>query len=466
MAIDPTPLVWADDASGGTSTSAANFNRITAEVASEVEERIARARVLTLAADALAYAPAGTAGTSDGTVAPIITQPLTKAALDGAYARKTPPHTMMHPAFGRFWYAALAGKTKPVVAVVGDSIAKKFNAGSIAASWVGLLRAELQAAYGDGGSGFVGMADAGGAAGTFLSGSWSSYADIDRVTLTGTWTLASYVGAGPGVTLGASSTLGSAATFRVRGSEIAVYFLGDTGVGGTFSVKIDAASAVNYTTGSKASIATLRQVVGTGLASTGWHTVVFTLVSGSFNFTGVSGENTTGVVVNNFSRGGATTVEASNANCPNWNGGVDYPCDLMIFALGVNDVGTAVQGVMAANSAQRARIFLSAVREGTANSNGSTDIIILNNHAGSTATRDPNLVTHYMSARYREIVDSYEGCFVDIWAAFNNNYATAAAASYWGGTTVGPPGADTLHPGDIGHGLLYNVLRPAVIPGT
>jgi len=65
MPIDPTPMVWMDyDPKTGigdpsTPSSAASLNRITAEVASEVEERIARARVLTLAADSATYALKG-----------------------------------------------------------------------------------------------------------------------------------------------------------------------------------------------------------------------------------------------------------------------------------------------------------------------------------------------------------------------------------------------------------------------
>jgi len=52
MAIDPNPLVWANDSPGGTATSAANFNRITAEVQSEIRDHIAAQA----AADSVTYA--------------------------------------------------------------------------------------------------------------------------------------------------------------------------------------------------------------------------------------------------------------------------------------------------------------------------------------------------------------------------------------------------------------------------
>ena len=60
MPIDPNPLVWQDGPGGlpiPTATSAANFNRITAEVASEIDERIA----VQAAADTALYMPLGTA---------------------------------------------------------------------------------------------------------------------------------------------------------------------------------------------------------------------------------------------------------------------------------------------------------------------------------------------------------------------------------------------------------------------
>lgn len=55
MAIELNPLIWQDGPGGGTPTSAANFNRVTAEVATEIDERIA----VQAALNATAYMPLG-----------------------------------------------------------------------------------------------------------------------------------------------------------------------------------------------------------------------------------------------------------------------------------------------------------------------------------------------------------------------------------------------------------------------
>lgn len=392
------------------------------------------------------------------------------ARADAAYVPVQPDHTYIHPRFGRYWYTALAGgSTKPVVAVVGDSIAKKFNASSVANSWVGKLRTDLQTTYTDGGLGFVGMADAGSGSGTFLSGFWSQYATDDRVALTGTWTLSPWKSSGPGMTIGSSTVAASTASFRVRGSTLNVYFLGVTSAGGTFSVSIDGGGATSYTTGSKPANAILKQQVATGL-STGWHTVLVTLVSGGVNLCGVSGENNTGVVVNNFSRGGATTLtavdlETGGENTAAWNGGVKYPCNLLIYALGVNDFSPSTQGTLASTSEANARKLINAVREQTANSNGSVDVLFVINHIGDVTTRDPSMGYHDLVARWHDLAATYNGAVVDVWSRFDQNYARAATSSFWGDTaTVGIAGTDTLHPSNAGHQAIFDLVRPVVIP--
>lgn len=392
-----------------------------------------------------------------------------RTATDALYSRKSLDHIFVHPRFGRYWYAALTSSSKPTVAVVGDSIAKKFNASSVANSWVGKLRGQLQTTYGDGGLGFVGMADAGSASTQFLSGFWTQYGTDDKVALTGTWTLSTWKSAGPGFTLGSTTVAASTASFRVRGSTINVFFLGVTSAGGTFSVAVDGGTATNYTAGTKATNAIIKQQVATGL-STGWHTVVVNLVSGGLNLGGVSGENATGLVLNNFSRGGATTLaaidtEASVEGAAPWNGGSKYPCDLLIYALGVNDAGTSVQGTLAATAELNARKLLNAVRESNATNGGATDVLFVLNHVGDVATRDPSMGYHDIVARWHDLARTYNGAVVDMWSKYDQNYARAAASSYWGDTaTIGISGTETLHPGDTGHQAIYDMVRQVVIP--
>jgi len=128
MPIDPTPMVWVDyDPKTGigdpsTPSSAASLNRITAEVASEVEERIARARVLTQAADSATYAAltnldvrtfgAVGNGTTDDTAA-------IQAAIDAA----VPGQAIQFPATGSGAYFKITDTltiTTPNLRIIGQ----------------------------------------------------------------------------------------------------------------------------------------------------------------------------------------------------------------------------------------------------------------------------------------------------------------------------------------------------------
>jgi hypothetical protein len=60
----------------------------------------------------------------------------------------------------RFFQAKLDAGGLAKVALVGDSIMRGYWSSNLdTKGWAGLLRAELQAKYGDGGSGFKGMCD-------------------------------------------------------------------------------------------------------------------------------------------------------------------------------------------------------------------------------------------------------------------------------------------------------------------
>jgi lysophospholipase L1-like esterase len=387
---------------------------------------------------------------------------LARWALTSTFSQPPPDNIDIHPGYGRLWLEALAHKSKPVVAVIGDSISKKFNASSVAASWVGLLRDELQTSYGDGGSGFVGMADADS---NFLSVYYEQYPPGDVVQLTGAWFGGNGFRIGPGFTQGCSTTLGSTATFHVRGSRVDTFALGVSTAGGSYSVNIDGDAAGSVATGSRAHGVPFRVNAATGL-SAGWHTVLVTLLAGDLNFFGVCAENPSGLVLNNFSSGGATTrpdtAGVVRTQTPAWNGGTSYPADLVIYALGVNDLIHGLYGTLAHDTSQRVRAHLAGIRQGTSSSQSHTDIVLLGNHIGSRD--DTPLAYHHLQARYRELAQTYQGAFVDMWGAYANNWDTAKAAGYWGSDTMGVAGSDTLHPGDTGHRAIYQTVRKIVVP--
>lgn len=378
------------------------------------------------------------------------------------------PNTKVFGTFKADVQTILNTNPRPVIAVVGDSIAKKFNASSVANSWVGKMTADLKALKGDGGTGFRGMADAGYAGGTYLSGMWDQMPATDRVDLAGgtpsgaAWTNstnAAFIYNGPGFTMAGCSTVGATATFRVTGDTISVYYLGVTSVGGTITCTVDGVAAGGtINVGSKASNGTVKTVIKTG-AGPGAHTVVVTLASGGLSYFGVSAENSTGVIVNNFSKGGiaATDINAGETTAAGsaWNGGTSYPCDILIYALGINDLATT--DISATQVADHARKFIAKLRESGINA----PVLIVTNHAGK---RDVNFRQAAVIARLSEVAEAYNGAIVNLWGKYQNSWPTANAAGYWGGATAGAVGTDDVHPSDTGHAAAWATIKPLLIP--
>lgn len=374
------------------------------------------------------------------------------------------PH-FVSPRFGRYWYDALQKKARPTAAVVGDSIAKKFNASSIANSWVGKVRANLQSQYGDGGSGFMGMADYGTPGGTWLSSYWTQYPDTDRLKSNSTtWTLstnANWQYDGPGFTMASSSTAGTNMEWNgMRGTTIAIYILGlaATTGGGTYTISVDGKQVGGiFTTINKGANAPYRQVITTS-ATTAPHKIVLTIRSGGVNLFGASAENSAGILVNTFARGGLRsndTVAGVNHG-GKWNGGASYPCDLLIMALGVNDMANADSVASVTGDAQRK--LISVARNGGSRA----DILFVCHHPGN---RDYKYNYHDIIARQRELAYAFDGALINMWTTYGNTYAEAAAMNYWGSTTtVGISGSDGLHPSDAGHLLIANEVIPIVNP--
>lgn len=372
-----------------------------------------------------------------------------------------PKETMatVYSNFRNTWGTTLASKSKPVVAVVGDSISKKYNASSIAKSWAGLMQKDLQALKGNGGSGFRGVTDGYGANfGAAVLG--DKYSPADRVIFNGSWqesSSATFPYSGPGFSMASSVTPGSSATFTVTGSHLKLYYLGVTGTGGVLGFTIDGVTIPGtINVGSKPSNAPLSTTISS-IADNETHTVTVTLLSGGVNLYGVSGENPTGAVVNVFARPGASAKEVNggtNAGA-DWNGGIYYRADLIIYALGVNDLGEV--DAYGTQVADHAKNFMSRLRE----SGVTAPVIMLSNHPGKFDVNNRHVA---IQARMREIAESYGGAYVDMWSKYDNSWAAADAAGYWGSTTtLGAPGDDPVHPSDIGHASIWNSLREVVI---
>lgn len=388
--------------------------------------------------------------------------------------------------WGQIWRsklaAAKAGTGKATVAFVTDSTGRYWASDPINKGWVGLLRSALQSQYGDGGSGFIGAADLARIAAqapasyttsgllvdvsgsTFLLNGGFTYA----ANLQGTSGAGTTEGPGFGTCTNQASQGGAAAvgafTFPVRGSSISAYYA--TGLSaGTAAWTVDGASQTALNLGLAAGI----NRITVGGFSTGAHTVVITGNATTNNviyLMGVSGENNSGVVVNHFARNGITTAGINSAagfiwgttNNADWNGGVNYPCDLLVLGGGL--INDAFYGVSGDTSMANIRKFIHRIRN--SRSDGGPDIAIVAPAAGSwEAAGGSNLFYSDAMLRLRGLAEAYGALFIDVWSVLQNSYSYGTALNFWSdGTQSGNPGSDQVHPGNAGHQMHFGIVAP------
>lgn len=367
--------------------------------------------------------------------------------------------------WGQFWRAkrdaAAAGTALARIVTVGGSATQGFYASNpITKSWPGVMRTALQAAYGDGGGGFMTSS----LSSTILASgdaaalaAWTTAGAI--VGQTGTWTQggSKY---GPGICYLYTDTTGGTMTFKARGTTVKIYTVVGSGTRPSMTYKIDAASAV--TVPQPSGTAAIQVTTITGLPNT-THTVVLTCgttTTGNYlSVCGVSGENTSGVVVHNLALAGARSdsygLNATTALNSTWNGGVDYPCDLAIYTAGPNDAAANTTGDAWAASVAK---WIKAVRD-TGAATGDTDIIIAMPHLG---THDvTNFKYQDYAERARALGDVYGCAVVNWWALGRNSWQYWNSLSYWGTNAgTGAAGTDGVHMSDAGFAFMANALLP------
>ncbi|MEU9126575.1 GDSL-type esterase/lipase family protein [Kitasatospora sp. NPDC048540] len=371
--------------------------------------------------------------------------------------------------WGSFWRtkrdAAAAGTGKAVIAAVGSSSTQGLYSGNLLTDpFVSKLRTSLQSSYGDGGSGYFGTTRSV----TFLgagaiANAWDALPG-NLATLSGSWLGGNNYG--PGGQYLYCSAPGNYAQFtKVRGTTIRIYTMSGGGrVNWTY--QIDGGTVTPVTDSGTPSI----QVTTISGLSAGEHTVKIAHngANGSnFSPCGVTGENATGVVVNNYGLSGAQTstfVGADSATYQpiTWNGGPNYPADLLIYALGAND---ASSGVAIDTYTANLRKFLSAVKDGQTvggvKATGNTDVLILMQHIGSY----DNATTprwHDYCDRARGIAEAYGAAFVNVWPLGRNSWNHWSNQGYWGNasTAGGVSGTDPIHMSNAGHQFTADALLP------
>lgn len=391
---------------------------------------------------------------------------LTQSAADARYplatrTARTDKGIYVPPGWGSTWRTKrdAAASAKATLAVVGGSASQGMYASNpLTKSWPALVRTALQTTYGDGGSGFRSTS----LSSTILASgdsaalaAWTTAGAI--VAQTGTWTQSGNK-YGPALCGLYTETTGSSMTFSgVRGTTVKIF----TVSGGTrpnFTYAIDGGAPVTVT--QNAGSAAIQVTTVTGL-STGAHTVALTCgttTTGQYlTVVGVEGTNATGVVVNNLAMGGASSSSYANNGATQlnstWNGGVDYPADLVVFTAGPNDASANVTADAWATNVAK---FFKAVRDAN---NGATDLMILLPHAGNFDTTNYRYQDY--AARALGLAHAYDAAFIDMWALGRNSWPYWNSLGYWGTNAgTGAAGTDTVHPSDAGFQFMADQVLP------
>jgi lysophospholipase L1-like esterase len=374
------------------------------------------------------------------------------------------------PSWGEFWKpkrdaAATGGKAR--IVVVGGSASQGYYASNLhSGGWVGNVRQALQSKFGNGGSGFYSTSRSG----TYISGaedtqaltSWRSVGCV--ITQTGSWTLggSNY---GPGCTYIYADTTGASSQFKFTGSTLKIYTVtGGTRAGYTYKIDAGGTVAVPQASGGATDIA----VTTVSGLSAGDHTVTITwngTASGTgqyLSIVGVSGENASGIVVDNLAKAGAKASTFGNpadtALNAVWNGGKSYPADLVIFTAGPNDAAATppTSGDAWANSVAK---YIQTVKNAN---NGATDIMFVLPHLGKHDVT--NYVYQDYAVRARGLAEAYGGAIVDLWTLGRTSWDYWNSLGYWGNpAAVGTAGTDSVHLSDTGYAYAANQITPLLM---
>ncbi|MFK0231210.1 GDSL-type esterase/lipase family protein [Streptomyces sp. NPDC090303] len=384
---------------------------------------------------------------------------VSQSAFDAAQPK---PGIYVPPNWGTFWKGVRGtpGKLARIAAVGSSSTQGLYSSDLAATSWAQRVATGLQAQYGDGGSGYFASTRSI----TFLGANTTAtgWAGIPGTlaTTTGSWSNGNPYGPGGGYIF--TSTNGNTITFTVRGSTVRIYTVGGSNrAGWKYSIDGGADVAVADPGGTTTIAVTTVQ----GLPAT-THTVKLTHngTTGSyFAVSGVTGENTSGVVLNNFGLSGATSATFADTTpaygTTTWNGGPDYPADLVIYALGSNDV---LAGVGVDVWAKNLRAYLQSVKDGTGKggtpATGTTDVLILMQHIGKYDAS--NFLWQDYVSRGRMIAEAYGAAFVDFWTLGRNSWNYWNSLGHWGNasTVGGVSGTDTIHMSNAGHQFTADTL--------
>lgn len=394
-------------------------------------------------------------------------------------------YTVLPSGWDSGWRAGLASGFARV-AVAGDSLASGLLCSDLdTKSWVRLMAADLQAKYGDGGSGFKGSSHS--VAGINSAAYTTALPAACMWATTGTWDQNLTNCDGPHGSVLQAKTAGATLSYsRARGTTIEIFYLnGNSAAFGNWSYQIDGGGWV-----SGGSTNTGAQSIGvktiTGL-SAGNHTVQVRADDASasvfFFFCGIRASNATGVRVDNYGRGSYIAQVFNNevggtftttggqvfggassglfGPAGKWSGGSLNPCDLAIWSLGLNNARFTTPVTTPQMFYRAGQQYLEDVRAGNANAS----LMIVMPHRGDPSFEDANnrYYGQYVAAA-KQLADQFGAAFVDVWKAGKQSYAWMNSQGYWGNQNVpGAAGTDPVHLSDAGEVWEKGLLTPLVI---
>jgi lysophospholipase L1-like esterase len=369
---------------------------------------------------------------------------------------RSAPFVYIPEGWGMGWARARveASERLAIMGIVADSIGKGSGADDQwGLSWPGLCRSEFQSRWGNGGSGFV-TVDLANGGNVVPTGAWDTFPSLGNGSR-----------GGPGGVSYRPTTAGNGATltFPVDGSKVEV-LMKTHPTYGRMDVQVDGGAVQQVLVNTALSV----KRFDTGVTTPGPHSVKVTAAVGMSEVWGVSGRNTTGLVIDNYSGGGlsiagtnfnlaSTTVSGTGTYTTDTLASMGTP-DVLIFSVGINDVVLGLVGTYEALMDNLNGVFARAIAEGLTDPTP-PDIAIVITHGGKAdSLLDAELAYPTVCSALRAFADGVGAAVVDVWAAAHHSYKYWQNLGWWSNGNT-----DLVHPANPGHRFMYELIRPLFV---